>query len=146
MNASVASSIASSASCATTYFGRESPGARSFIEPEVSTRIATAAPSPSSTSAWYGALDLASRAASALSDRSRRLFDPQPGSNAVNTKAAATLVQAVRKATASLVIGICNAVYSRGLARSSWRVNRGRPARAHLHKAHGRDVEPPIGT
>ena len=52
MNASVASSIASSASCATTLFRRESLPARSFIEPEVSMRIATAAPSPSSTSAW----------------------------------------------------------------------------------------------
>ena len=50
-NASVASSMVSSASRATTYLGRESPGASCFIEPEVSTRIATAAPSPSSTSA-----------------------------------------------------------------------------------------------
>ena len=59
-NASVASSIASSASRATTYFGRLSPGAGSFIEPDVSTRIATAAPRPSSTSAWYGAGSVAS--------------------------------------------------------------------------------------
>src|SRR5688572_10856724 len=62
MNASVASSIASIASRATVYFGRDSPGAVSRIEPEVSMRIATAAPSPSSTSAWYGA-DSASRSA-----------------------------------------------------------------------------------
>jgi hypothetical protein len=57
---SVASSIASSASRATTNFGRLSPGTGSFIEPDVSTRIATAAPRPSSTSAWYGAKSVAS--------------------------------------------------------------------------------------
>ena len=50
-NASVASSIASSASRATACLGRPSSATRSRIEPEVSTRIATAAPSPSSTSA-----------------------------------------------------------------------------------------------
>ena len=50
-NASVASSIASIASCATTYLGRESPPAFSRIEPDVSIRMATAAPSPSSTAA-----------------------------------------------------------------------------------------------
>src|SRR5207249_9267370 len=55
MNASVASTIARRASCATTYLGRVSPGAVSPMDPDVSTRIATAAPSPSSTSAWYGA-------------------------------------------------------------------------------------------
>src|ERR1700742_3289739 len=67
-NASVASSIASIASWATTYLGRASPAAFSRIEPEVSIRIATAAPSPSSTEAWYGA-------ASASARRSRREDD-----------------------------------------------------------------------
>jgi hypothetical protein len=51
MKASVASSIASMASRAMTCFCRPSPGTGSFIDPEVSIRMATAAPRLSSTSA-----------------------------------------------------------------------------------------------
>ncbi len=50
--ASVASSTRSMVSRATSYFDCVPPGALSFIEPDVSIRIATAAPSPSSTSDW----------------------------------------------------------------------------------------------
>ena len=67
MNASVASSICSIASLRDWNFGRPSPGAASFIEPDVSTIIAIAAPRPSSTAASYGASARAARGAGAPS-------------------------------------------------------------------------------
>jgi hypothetical protein len=52
-NESVDASISSSAWRATRNFGRSSPPAFSRIEPELSTMIATAAPSPSSPAGTY---------------------------------------------------------------------------------------------
>src|SRR5262249_31451904 len=98
------------ASRATTDFGRESPGARSFIEPDVSTRIATAAPTPSSTAAWYGALS-DSWAEDARADRSRRGRDSQARSMTGSRSTTAALARAFHRKVRSGVIRVRVEVY-----------------------------------
>ena len=97
MNASVASSICSIDCCAIWNFGRPSPGAASFIEPDVSTMIATAAPRPSSTAASYGA-------SAGAAARSRRRSE---GSR--TSQPAVTVMPSIRTATdrATNLPGVC---------------------------------------